>query len=83
MRSAGALPSRIAAMMRGDRKARGASRRMCRSPNDSRLAILVKEATRPSRITQTNIGSSLVEIKQRGAAGAECGWRDEGERISA
>ena len=32
VRSAGALPSTIAAMMRGDTKARGASRRMCRSP---------------------------------------------------
>jgi hypothetical protein len=32
VRSAGAVPSTIVAMMRGDRKARGASRRMCRSP---------------------------------------------------
>ena len=43
MRSAGAVPSTIAAMMRGDRKARGASRRMCRSPWASRSAISAKE----------------------------------------
>jgi hypothetical protein len=32
VRSAGAVPSTIAATMRGDREARGTSRRMCRSP---------------------------------------------------
>jgi len=42
------VPSTIAAMMRGDRKARGASRRMCRSPWASRSAIPAKEAMRPS-----------------------------------
>jgi hypothetical protein len=35
VRSAGAVPSAIAAMMRGERKARGTSSRMCRSPTDS------------------------------------------------
>ena len=47
VRSAGALPSMIAAMMRGDTKARGASRRICRSPWPSPLAISEKEAIRP------------------------------------
>src|SRR6202790_5314897 len=35
-------------MMRGERKARGASRRMCRSPCPSRSAISAKEPMRPS-----------------------------------
>ena len=45
MRSPGAVPSAIAAMIRGDRKARGASRRMCRSPwadHDDPLGQCVK-----------------------------------------
>src|ERR1700730_1131174 len=35
----------------GDRKARGPSRRMCRSPGPSRSAISAKEAMRPSRMS--------------------------------
>ncbi len=48
VRSAGTVPSTIAAMIRGETKASGASRRMCRSPCPSRRAISAKEATRPS-----------------------------------
>ena len=51
VKSAGAVPSTIAVMMRGDTKARGASRRMWRSPWPSRLAISAKEAIRPSLIS--------------------------------
>lgn len=51
MRSPGAVPSAIAAMIRGDRKARGASRRMCRSPRASRSATSAKEPMRPSRMS--------------------------------
>src|ERR1700730_17389817 len=36
-------------MMQGDRKARGASSRMCRSPWASRSAISAKDALRPNR----------------------------------
>jgi hypothetical protein len=38
-------------MTRGETKARGASRRMCRSPWASRCAMSVKEALRPSRMS--------------------------------
>jgi hypothetical protein len=49
VRSVGTVPSAIAAMMRGETKASGASRRMCRSPRASRLAISAQEAIRPSQ----------------------------------
>ena len=48
VRSAGAVPSTIAAIMRGETKARGASRRMCRSPWASCWAISAKKAIRPA-----------------------------------
>jgi len=40
--------SGVSRLMRGETKATGASRRMCRSPCPSRLAISAKEAIRPS-----------------------------------
>src|SRR3974377_168845 len=45
--SVGAVPSTIAAIIRGDTNARGARSRMCRSPSDSRSAISAKEFARP------------------------------------
>src|ERR1700730_14204928 len=41
-------------MMRGDRKARGASRRMCGSPWASRSEIPAKDAMRPSLMSSTH-----------------------------
>ena len=64
VRSAGALPSTIAAMMRGDTKARGASRRMCRSPWPSRLAISAKEAIRPSRMPSIHVRALAMAVSR-------------------
>jgi hypothetical protein len=51
VRSAGAVPSTIAGMIRGHKKVRGANKRMCRSPWASRSTISAKEAMRPSLIS--------------------------------
>jgi len=51
VRSAGAFPPTIAAMIRGETKASGASRRMCRSPWASRSAISTRDPIRPSQIS--------------------------------
>ncbi len=59
---AGAVPSTIAAMMRGDTKARGASRRICRSPWPSRLAISEKEAIRPCRMSSIHARALAIAV---------------------
>jgi len=51
-------------MMRGDRKARGASRRMCRSPNDSHLAISAKEAVRLSRMSSIHPRALAIAVSR-------------------
>ena len=47
--AAGAVPSTIAEMIRGDTKARGANRRICRSPWPSCFAMSLNDAIRPCR----------------------------------
>ncbi len=64
MRPAGAVPPPSAAMMRGDRRARGASRRMCRSPLFSRSAISAKDA-RPAELDIIDPGASLGDGRQQ------------------
>ena len=64
VRSAGGVPSTIAAMMRGETKARGASRRMCRSPWASRLAISAKEAIRPSRMSSIHPRALTIAVSR-------------------
>jgi hypothetical protein len=51
VRSAGAVPSTIAGIIRGHKKVRGANKRMCRSPWASRSTISAKEAMRPRLIS--------------------------------
>ena len=48
------MPSRMAATIRGDTKASGASRRMWRSTLPSRRAIAAKLATRPCAKSSTH-----------------------------
>ncbi len=64
VRSAGAVPSTIAAMIRGERKASGASRRMCRSPCPSRRAISAKEAIRPSLMSSIQSRALAIAVSR-------------------
>lgn len=64
VRSAGAVPSTIAAMMRGETKARVASWRTYRSPWASRFAISAKEAVRPSRMSSIHPRALTIAVSR-------------------
>src|SRR5712671_5169346 len=71
VRLAGALPSAIAATMRGATKASGANRRTWRSQSNSRSAISARLATRPSLRVCFKTCSRVTKLSQHEADGGK------------